>query len=80
MIVSVMMIIFTMEVHSILHANYVTFDSITNKEQIIMIFLVLTSDSCLFVCLWFLARLMMIVKRNARPLILTSISRKLAFR
>ena len=36
MIVSVMMIIFTMEVHSILHANYVTFDSITNKEQIII--------------------------------------------
>ena len=36
MIVSVMMIIFTMEVHSILHTNYVTFDSITNKEQIII--------------------------------------------
>ena len=35
-----MMIIFTVEVHSILlHTNYVTFDSITNKEQIIMIFL-----------------------------------------
>ena len=38
MIVSVMMIIFTMEVHSILHTNYVTFDSFTNKEQIMMIF------------------------------------------
>ena len=80
MIVSVMMIIFTMEVHSILHTNYVTFDSITNKEQIMTIFQVRSSDSCLMVCLWFHARLMMIVTRHLTTLILTPLSRKLAFR
>ena len=39
-----------------------------------MIFQVRTSDSCLMVCLWFHARLMMIVTRHLTTLILTPLS------